>query len=340
MSAILVINVNWLGDVIFSSPVFRALREAEPQAHIACLAVPRVTEILRCIPEIDEVITYDEEGADKGIGAKLRLVRRIKRQRFDKAYFLSRSLSRAVLIRLAGVPERFGYENKGRGRLLTATTPAPADQVHRSDYYLNVIEAAGVTVRDRTTRLVPPAETEAKVAGMMTEWGMTATERTVVLNPGGNWDLKRWPAESFARLVDRLSELPGIRIVISGADKDRDLAGRIRQMSRAGNAVLDLTGRMNLTELIAFLKQAYVFVSADSGPLHIASSVGTKAVGIFGPTRPEWTGPRGEAPARILQRDVGCNRRPCYHLECPDNICMRAITVDDVFTCIRQVQDH
>ncbi|MCA9392597.1 MAG: lipopolysaccharide heptosyltransferase II [Candidatus Omnitrophica bacterium] len=338
MTGILVVNVNWLGDVIFSAPVFRALRDAQPDAHIACLAVPRVVEILRCIPEIDEVIPYDESGADKGVGAKLRLVRRIKRQGFDRAYFLSRSLSRAVLIRLAGIPQRFGYENKGRGRLLTGVTPPPTEQLHRSDYYLRVIEDAGVPVRDRTTRLQPPDESAEKVTRLLTAHGLSAGGTRIVVNPGGNWDLKRWPCLSFARLIDKLDELPGARIIITGAPDDRELAAEILSMARRPQAVTDLTGQLTLTELIAFLRHIDIFVSADSGPLHIAGSVGTTAVGIFGPTRPEWTGPRGSAEAHILQRDVGCNREPCYYLECPDNFCMRAVTVDDVFSRIRQIQ--
>lgn len=340
MAGILVVNVNWLGDVIFSSPVFRALRTAQPDAHIACLAVPRVVDILRCIPEIDEVIPYDESGSDKGVGAKLRLVRRIKKQQFASAYFLSRSLSRAVLIRLAGIPQRFGYENKGRARLLTGVTPPPEEQLHRSDYYLRVIESAGIPVADRTTRLEPPAEATATARRLCDELGLAAGGSRIVINPGGNWDLKRWPRESFARLIDKLNELPDTRIIVTGAPADEELTADILNKTRHPAAVTNLTGRLSLTELIAFLRQADIFVSADSGPLHIASSVGTTAIGIFGPTRPEWTGPRGEAPAHILQRDVGCNREPCYYLECPDNFCMQAVTVDDVFSRIRQIQNQ
>ena len=89
---------------------------------------------------------------------------------------------------------------------------------------------------------------------------------------------------------------------------------------------------------MALMKRADCVVSADSGPVHIASSVGTNVIGIFGPTRPEITGPRGSGRAVILQRDVGCNRRPCYNLECPDNICMQAVNVKEVLDAVRQFQ--
>ncbi|MBZ0167076.1 MAG: hypothetical protein K8I00_09740, partial [Candidatus Omnitrophica bacterium] len=211
MARILVINVNWLGDVIFSSPIFRALRQQDPAAHIACMAVPRVREILECIPEIDEIIPYDEAGQDKGVGAKLRWIRQLKKGRFDTAYFLSRSMSRAILIRLAGIPERIGYENKGRGRLLTRIVPEPVQPVHRSDYYLNVVESAGVVVQDRKTYLHPPPDVEAEVRERLTEWGLKTGEPKIVFNPGGNWDLKRWPKASFARLIDYVAQRTNAR---------------------------------------------------------------------------------------------------------------------------------
>ena len=336
MTKYLVVNVNWLGDVIFSTPIFRALRQADAQSHIACLAVPRVREILQCVPEIDEIITYDESGSDKGIGAKLRLVRRLKKRQFDQAFFLSRSLSRAVLIRLAGVPSRVGYENKGRGRLLTQIVNAPEKQLHRSDYYLNVVEAAGIAIADRSTYLKPPSQAEEYVTMLMTKHGLGNTESKIIFNPGGNWDLKRWPKKSFARLMDYVARRRSVRMILTGGEEDRPLAAEICAMLISKIKPVDLTGALSLSQFAAFIKQVDLFISADSGPLHIASSVGTPCIGIFGPTRPEWTGPRGCSDVSILQRDVGCNRRPCYYLECPENSCMQAITVDDVFSHIQK----
>ena len=97
-----------------------------------------------------------------------------------------------------------------------------------------------------------------------------------------------------------------------------------------------MIGKTNLKQLMAVLQQARLVISADSGPLHMASSVGTPAIGVFGPTRPEITGPRGQSMPSILQQDVGCNRRPCYHLACPENICMQAVTVEDVLGAVRE----
>src|SRR4051812_6816771 len=116
MKRILVVNVNWLGDVIFSSPVFKAIKENYPQAHVACLAVPRVHEILESISGIDEIITYDERGRHRNPLAKIDLILDLKRRQFDTAFLLHGSLTRALLVYLAGIPQRVGYGTKSRGQ--------------------------------------------------------------------------------------------------------------------------------------------------------------------------------------------------------------------------------
>ena len=102
MNKILVVNVNWLGDVIFSSPIFKALKTAYPQAKISCLTVPRVREILESIPGIDEIIVYDEQGVHRNPLAKLRLIRELSQKHFDAAFLLHRSLTRALFVFLRG----------------------------------------------------------------------------------------------------------------------------------------------------------------------------------------------------------------------------------------------
>ena len=110
MNRILVVNVNWLGDVIFSSPIFKALKSAYPEAKISCLAVPRVKEILESIPEIDEIIIYDEKGKHGNPFAKFSLIAKLHREKFDIAFVLHRSWTRALLVFLAGIPQRVGYD--------------------------------------------------------------------------------------------------------------------------------------------------------------------------------------------------------------------------------------
>ena len=335
MNNILVVNVNWLGDVIFSSPVFRALKEAYPQARIICLAVPRVKEILESIPFIDEIIIYDEKGKHASLTAKLGLIYYLRKKSFDIAFLLHRSLTRALFVFLAGIPRRVGYDTKGRGFFLTHKVKPLAGEAHRSDHYLHVIESYGISVRDRRTQLNVTSQSKEEVSGMLTAENVRPEDEIVVINPGGNWDLKRWPVENFAKLVDHLMNEGRWKVVIAGAPQDVPLFETI--ISHSKDKPINLTGKTTLKQLMALMQRARLVISADSGPLHLASSVGTDVIGIFGPTRPEITGPRGSGRGAILQHDVGCNRKACYHLKCPDNICMKSISVEDVLTKFNKI---
>ncbi len=328
---ILVVNVNWVGDVIFSLPVFKALKAAFPGAHVACLAAPRVKEILESSSFVDEIIVYDEKGKHDTLFAKLNLIFELKKKNFEVAFLLHRTLTRALFMFLAGIPERVGYDEKGRGFFLTHIVK-PFSGGHRSDYYLNVIESFGIKVEDRTCDIRVDKAAEEKIKTLLSKYEISDQDFLVVLHPGGNWDLKRWPKENFSLLANRLIKEKNAKVVIVGGPDDTALAQEILGLTESKPVIL--TGQTNLKELMALMKRAELVVSADSGPLHIASGVGTKTIGLFGPTRPEVTGPRGKGKSIILQHDVVCNRAPCYNLTCPNNMCMQSITVDDVLNFI------
>jgi len=327
MKQILVFNVNWVGDVIFASPIFRALKAKYPQARVVCLAVPRVKDILQCCPGLDEVIEYDEKGRHRGLWAKLKLIWRLRKQKFDVVFLLHRSWTRALLVFLAGIPVRVGYDTKKRGPLLTHKVEPLCDQPHRSEHYCHVIESFGIPVEDTSCVLAAPQEVDQRVEEVLKQNGVDLKQPVVIVNPGGNWDLKRWPKERFAQLIKGIRERWDVQIILSGAPKDVSLVQHINDLS--GKEAVLLAGKTSLKELVALLGKSVLVVSADSGPLHIASGVGTPVVALFGPTRPQITGPRGSGRAVLLQKDVGCNKEACYALDCSDNVCMKAVTVED-----------
>ena len=332
MKNILVVNVNWIGDVIFSTPVFKALKGYYPSAKVCCMAVPRVVSVLKHCPYVDDILVYDERGGHRWPWGKFQIVRSLRRYRFDAAFLLHRSWTRAFLVYLAGIRQRIGYDLKDLGRLLTHKVELPASDAHRSDYYLHILESYGVRVKDRTTELSCGNEERVQIANFLSLKGIEKDDFLVVVNAGGNWDLKRWPRDYFAFLIERVMRDMKAKVVIPGAEKDRQLAEDIRDRSGADPVLA--VGKTNLEQLFALMERADVVVSADSGPLHIASSVGTDTVGIFGPTRPEITGPRGWGETIVLQKDIRCNHRACYQLDCPDNRCMKAVTADDVVEAV------
>ena len=338
MKKILVVSVNWMGDVVFSTPVYRALKAAYPGARVCALAVPRVKEVLELCPDVDEVVVYDENGKARGILGKIGAGLALRGMGFDAVFILRRSLSRTFVAWLAGIPVRVGFFHDPWRWLLThGVDDQGCDQVHRSDVYLRVIESFGVKVKDRWACLQVGRDVCERLATKLRAKGLTGDERIVVLNTGGNWDLKQWPQERFAQLAARLSREFGFTVVLSGGMSDL-----LRVQSIAKDSGVDpvvLAGETDIKELAALFKRAHMVVSADSGPLHLANALGANVLALFGPTRPEITGPRGQGRMKVLMRDVGCNRAPCYYLECPDNRCMKALTVDDVLQTFKVLKD-
>ena len=241
-------------------------------------------------------------------------------------------MTRGLLVYLAGIPKRIGFCKVKA--LLTDPIEAVSVEMHRRDYYLRVVEGYGIACRDRSCQLQVADLDIARMNERLNAKGVSLGDKIIVFNTGGNWDLKRWPLSSWERLTQHVSEHLDLRIVFSGAEKDRD---NVRQIiAHAGVNAVDLSSQICLGELLALFKRASIVVSGDSGPLHLAQSVGAKTVGIFGPTRPEITGLTGVGEGVILFKDIGCNKAPCYHLTCKNNLCMQAIEVQDVFKALQK----
>lgn len=329
MKNILVFSVNWLGDTVFSAPVYKNLKDNFPGARITALAVPRVKPILSLCPYVDEVIVYDEEGADRPLPDKLRLVLMLRERKFDIVFFLRPSFSRAWLTFCAGIPVRAGFKTRNLLRVINRpVSDAGLDRMHRSDAYLMLLERSGITVGDRSCSLELKNESLELAARLLFSRGIHSDEPLCVLNTGGNWGLKQWPEERFAELARRISREKHMRVVLTGGEGDIDRVARIAALS--GVKPVELAGVTDLEGTAAVFCRSRVVISADSGPLHLASALGVRVVAIFGPTRPEITGPRGRGESVVVRKDVGCNKAPCYYLECPDNRCMKAVEVDDV----------
>lgn len=334
---ILIFNVNWIGDVLFSTAVIRNIRYNFEHAYIACAIPSRCYPVLKDNPYIDEIIIYDEKERHKNILSKLEFVKFLKGKEFDTVYLLHRSFTRALICRIADIQERVGHYTPKRGFILTKKIiPPKRDSLHRIDYYLSVIEKAGLNIENRYLDFFVSGEEVEFVDKFLAANAIGPKDFLVGLNPGGNWMPKRWPKDRWAQLAQRLSKDPGIRIIITGSAVDAPLATHIRNLAQDKPIVT--CGIFNLKHLGALSKRLNVFVTADTGPLHIANACGCrKIVALFGPTSPLITGPYPPQNAVILQKDVGC-KIPCYQRRCPDSRCMKAITVDEVIDNI-QIQN-
>jgi heptosyltransferase-1/heptosyltransferase-2 len=338
MKNILVVSVNWLGDVIFSLPVYQSIKDNYPDARVTAFCVPRVKEVLGLCPHIDEIMVYDEKGKERSFLRRLAFVVKLRKKKFDTVFILRPSFSRACLMWAAGIPQRIGFGKPSASWPLTLAGNMPDPRTtHRSDIYSHLLTVAGLRLADRVSRLLLSAAQKDAARSFLQSRGLPQDGAYVVLNTGGNWDLKQWPAASFALLAQRLVKETKYKIVLPGAPSDRARANDIA--SSLGRSAIVVAGETDIPLLAAIMSGAAMVISADSGPLHLASALGVATVAIFGPTRPELTGPRGTGRGVVLQKSTGCNRAACYYLECSDNICMKQVSVDDVFSSVLRLHN-
>ncbi len=329
------VNVNWLGDVVLSIPFLRTLRENFPDSFIVSTIPQRCKEVLAESPYLDEVLYFDERTTHRGLWKKIKFILELRGKRFDTAIFIHRSFTRTIICFLAGIKGRIGYYTRKRRWLLTRKIqPLPRGNVHRSDYYLGILEGMGLRIDSRNYEFFLNDSHRRSIKEKLRQTGLKDNEHFAVLHPGANEQIRRWPVENFAHLARRISEEFGLNTVISGADRDINLACGIEDLSAVG--LINLCGRTSLKELAALLEIAQFVVSGDTGPMHIASAVGAAVICLFGTASPKITCPRGKGKYVIIQKDVGCVI-PCGKLDCKDIRCMKAISVEDVIEKIPEL---
>jgi lipopolysaccharide heptosyltransferase II len=327
MKRILIVNVNWIGDTLFSTPFIRAVREAYPDSYIACLLHPRCKEMLELNPAINEIIIYDEEFSHRGLLGKLKLIASLRKKKFDTAFLLHRSFTKALITFLSGIKERIGYPTKRRAMLLTKMIESPAEELHKVEYFLNIASSSGLKCESRSYEFFIDQSHKKFVADLLRDNGISDKTPIIVLCPGGNWDPKRWPKENFALLGDILSDKYGAKIVISGAKKDVRLAEDIKNLMKTKPIIT--AGKTNLKQLGALFERASLVVANDTGPMHLAVAMKAKTIALFGPTSSALTGPYGNGNYKVITKNDTCDI-PCYDFTCTDNRCMAAIKVEDV----------
>lgn len=334
MDRILVVNVNWVGDVLFSTPLIKALRKKFPKAYIACMVVPRCKEVLESNPHLNEVIIYDEDGIHRSPFGKLRLIAALRSKKFEAAILLHRSFTRSLLVFLAGIPRRIGYYRRKRDFLITDVVELPPEDSHRVDFFLTLGKPLDISLDDRNYEFFISEGDRKKAKVFLKSEGCDDSDTLIAINPGGNWGPKRWPRGNFSETADELMKRYNAKIVITGAQKDlalaRDISSRMKQQP------IISCGKTTLKEVAAIFERAKLVISNDSGPMHIAVAVGAKTVALFGPTSPRMTGPIGGGRSIILHQDVGC-QIPCYNFSCSEYKCMEAIKPQDILEAARKL---
>jgi len=325
---ILIVGPNWMGDMIFMTPAIRAIRRCYPDSTICCLVPPRGLDLLSGNPHLNAVIPLNEKRGPAGIFQWWPLIRKLRAEKFDMAFLFHRSFTRTLVVWAAGVRNRIGYRTWKRGWLLTqAVDPVRKDSVHKADWFLRMLEGAGLATDGMKYEVGLSAEDHQEAQQLLNEWNVGKADRIVALHPGANWRLKRWPVGDFARLGDALADRYRAKVLFVGDKGDLPLVQQIQRKMRTRPLVA--TGRTSFRQLGALLAKSSLLVSNDSGPLHLGLAVGTPVIALFGPTDPALTGPPEGSNAVTLFGSIGCPV-PCYQLQCPVNLCMSQISVEKV----------
>jgi heptosyltransferase-2 len=318
---------NWVGDALLATPALHALRCAFTQAELGVLAKPWVAPLFEASPDCDHVILYERPGRHAGLRGMRLLCRELRELEFDTAVLFQNAFEAALIARLSLIGRRAGYATDGRSLLLSHPVPLDgAKSLHHVDYYLRLVEALGLAAGvERRLRLTLPAWAEEAATERLAS--LEARGPLVGLAPGAQYGTaKRWPAERFAAVADALAQGRGATVLIFGSRAEQEVARSVAAAMRT--APHDLSGRTSLLEAAALIGRLAVFVTNDSGLMHLASAMSVPLVAVFGPTDARTTSPLGER-SRLLRHPVEC--APCLKRHCPtDHRCMLAVTVEEV----------
>ena len=331
LERILVVNLNQIGAVVLAVPVFKALKDAFPNARVATLVRDSMASLLDGNPYLDQVIGWDKKWP---LSRKWETVRQMRREHFDTVINLSHSMERALLTRLSGARTRVGFNTSEAAFLHTIRVREKTSAYHATERNLDLVRALGVPAEGEDGFRIYVSDDERRWAGeFLRQQGVAEGETLIGLNPGASNALNRWDPDAFAELA-RLLMARGHRVAILGGPMDMEDGQAIVRL--APKEALHWTGRFNFRELGAILERTAVLVTADTGPMHMAVGLRTPLVVFFGPADPRWTGPYC-GPRIIIQKDeLPCIR--CLKYTCDlDKKCLKLITPDEVLAAVERL---
>jgi len=331
---IVVRGTNWIGDAVMQIPALRELRRIFPDAFISLHTSDWARGIFQDAEFIDEIMTIERsESKTKTVLAQSKI---LKEKQFDLAVLFPNSFESALIAMLARIPKRFGYAKDARSFLLSDSIKIPEwkNGRHEVFYYLNLVaeiekEFLGTaTVLDNEPKIDLNVSDERIIEAkkILEENGVDLSRKIIALGVGStNSRAKRWQAESYAKLNDKLQDEWKANVILVGAADELEVSERVFEMARIKPKIL--TGKTDLAAVAAILSVIDLFVANDMGLAHVAAAVGTKTLVIFGPTNENTTQPLG---SEIIRKTVECS--PCMLRDCPiDHRCMTLIGATEVY---------
>jgi len=336
---VLVLQTSFLGDTVLTLPLITEIRRRFPVKRLSVICLPMARELLQDYSAIDEIIVDDKKGMDRGVAGLRRKASMLRAKAFTIALCPHKSLRSALMLSLARIPRRVGFR-QSRGWFLFHDRVDRDPARHDVERNLSVLEAFGVKVEDCARELELPIDpgTQSEVDGKLRALGMDDQRPIVGINAGSVWPTKRWWPKGFADLIELLKARIDCQILLFGGKEDRAVVHEV--VARCDSSVVNLVGQISLRELAAAIDRCHVFVTNDSGPMHIAVARKVPTVALFCATTPELGFYPYTSNAIVLERRLDC--RPCAShggRRCPlgTEACIREIEPESVFKAVEKL---
>ncbi|OIO39301.1 MAG: hypothetical protein AUJ75_01475 [Candidatus Omnitrophica bacterium CG1_02_49_10] len=336
---ILLVRTDRIGDVVLSTPAIKAVRAAYPDAYIAAMVRPPMNELLQGSGYLDDVIVYDKYGRHNSFLSSLFFAFKIKKKRFDTAVIMHPTTRAHIAAFLAGIPRRIGWRINGKMSFLLTERLEHTKQrgeKHEVEYTLDLIRLMGIEPGDKKVFVARDSDADRRAEDFFKSNGLVKDRPIIGFNPSSSSPSKMWPVGRFAVTADRIAgELNADILILSGGE-DEALA---REMAAAMKVRPLVACGRPLKDTVALIARCALFISNDSGPVHIACAIGVPAISIFGRIEPglgykRW-GPTGERSI-ALHKDVGC--KECLADNCKIGFkCLAAVAPDDVISSAKQL---
>jgi len=337
---ILIIMMGGIGDMILLTPALKALRKAYPSSTLSFLLGPYGAEkVIEGSDLINKKIIIDPEKY-KGVKGKIKLIQELRKEKFSLSITSTGTnpIKSGLLCYLAGVKYRLGENIDGKGFFYNLKVPFNPER-HNVESNIDLLQRLGIKADDKRTYIYRSSEDKYFAKNIFADHHLEG-KRLIGIHPGSGIHqarFRRWPKERFARLADELIEKYKASVMIFGGADEVSLACEIKDLMNS-NPIL-MAGKTTLTQAAALIEECRLFISNDSGLMHVACAVNTPTLGIYGPTNYKRTGPYSDSSI-IIRRGLDCS--PCYKREkvkCKRLDCFKFITVEDVFEAVKSLME-
>jgi heptosyltransferase-2 len=336
---VLVLQTSFLGDTVLTLPLLSEIKSRTPAAKLTVLCSPIGKELLQGHPAIDEIIVDDTRGADRGLAGMWRKAMRLRQMAFSVALTPHKSLRSALLLYLAGIPIRVGFRQSKGWFLFHVRVDRNAGR-HDVERNLSLLQPFNIEPKDCRLSFELPVRAAAKSAGreFLRSLGVDPDGLLIGVHPGSVWPTKRWSASGFARVIEAIKKKHDCQVLLFGAAEDRAIVSQVYDL--CGGAALDLAGKITVRDLPDALGLCRLFLTNDSGPMHIAVARNVPTVAIFCATTPALGFYPYSGSSIVIEKDLPC--RPCgTHggLRCPlgTEDCIRLISPEHVAGAVEKL---